>query len=65
MDTTFNPVNALKELLAAGTAYREAEYAVRNASATKARKAVLARNEALERLHKAEAFARDALDNNK
>lgn len=65
MDTTFNALNALKELLAAGTAYREAEYEVRTASATKARKAVLHRNEVLARLHRAEAMARDALDDNR
>lgn len=65
MDTTFNALNALKELLAAGTAYREAEQAVRDASATKARKAVLARNEALGRIHRAEAMARDALADNR
>lgn len=62
MNTTFNMANALKELLAAGTVYREAEQAVRDASATKARKAVLTRNEALDRVHRAEAMARDALD---
>lgn len=62
MNTT---LNALKELLAAGTAYREAEQAVRTASATKARKAVIARNEALDRVHRAEEIARDVLDNNR
>lgn len=65
MNTTFNAINALKELLAAGTAYRDAEHAVRNASATKARKAVIARNEALDRVHRAEAIARDVLDDNR
>lgn len=65
MDTTFNAINALKELLAAGVAYREAEIAVRTASATKARKAVIARNEALDRVHRAEAMARDVLDDNR
>ncbi len=60
-DTTFNVTNALKELLAASAAYRDAEYVTRTASATKARKAVLARNEILERLYKAEALARHAL----
>jgi hypothetical protein len=64
MNTTFNAINALKELLAAGAAYREAEQAFRTASATKARKAVIARNEALDRVHRAEAIARDVLDEN-
>jgi hypothetical protein len=63
-ETTFNAINALKELLAAGAKYREAEYAVRTSSSTKARKAVIARNEALERLHRAESIARDAIDAN-
>jgi hypothetical protein len=57
-----NAIEALNELLTAGIKFREAEYAARTASATKARKAVLAREEARNRLLKAEDAARNVID---
>jgi len=60
-----NAIEALNELLTAGIKFREAEHAARTASSTKARKAVLNREEARNRLLKAEDAARNVIDKSK
>jgi hypothetical protein len=59
---TYTALEALKELLAAGSAFREAEYNYRKASSVKAHKLFLSADSARNRLLQAEDLAREVID---